>query len=188
VSQLIVSEFVTVDGVMEAPGGEPTHPHSGWVMDSMGQEQQTYKLAEVHEAGSLLIGRVTYESFVDAWPERTGEFADQMNSMPKHVVSSTLQDPEWNNTSVIRGHDLVEGVTALKAADAGPILVAGSATLVAALLEHNLVDELRLMVFPVLVGGGRRFFPESRLKQPLHLASLQRFATGVVVETYVPTR
>src|SRR3954453_8436455 len=144
-SKLIVSEFVTLDGVIEAPGGEPSHPHSGWVFDFMGPEQQDYKFQEVEEAGSHLLGRVTYEGFAGAWPDREGPFADKMNSMPKYVVSSTLEDPlEWNNSTMIRG-DVAEEVGKLKAQDGAPILVAGSATLVRALIENDLVDELRLM-------------------------------------------
>src|SRR5688500_8678859 len=99
--RIVVSEFVTLDGVMEAPGGEPGHPHSGWVFDFIGEEQLQYKLDEVLEAESLLIGRVTYESFAGAWPERSGQFADKMNAMPKYVVSTSLQNPEWHNTVVI---------------------------------------------------------------------------------------
>ena len=153
-SRLIVTEFVTLDGVMEAPGGEPTHPHSGWVGDYMSAEQLQYKLDEVLEAESLLIGRVTYEGFASAWPEREGEFADKMNSMPKYVVSSTLSGPlEWNNSTLVQG-DVAEEVGKLKQQDGGPILVAGSATLVQSLIENDLVDELRLMVFPVMIGGG----------------------------------
>ena len=122
---LIVSEFVTLDGVMEAPGGEPSHPLSGWVIDYSVAEQEQYKLQEVLEAETLLIGRVTYESFAEAWPTYEGEFADKMNSMPKIVVSKTLKDPHWGNTTVMTGN-VIEGVHALKAQDGGPILVAGS--------------------------------------------------------------
>ena len=123
---LIVTEFVTLDGVMEAPGGEPSHPHSGWVGDYAGPEQTAWKLAEVREAGALLLGRVTYEGFAAAWPAREGEFADVMNSIPKHVVTSTLADPlEWSNATVLGG-DLATGVGRLKAEDGGPVLVAGS--------------------------------------------------------------
>lgn len=186
-AKLIVSEFVTLDGVMEAPGGEPGHPHGGWVFDFMGPEQLDYKLAEVREAGSLLIGRATYQSFAGAWPSRTGEFADKMNELPKHVVSTTLRDPDWSNTAVLRG-DLAAAVARLKAQEGGPILVLGSRTLVHALMELDLVDEYRLMTFPVLVGGGRRLFPEAGRKAVLHLADSRRFGTGVVVSTYLPAR
>jgi dihydrofolate reductase len=186
VSKLIVTEFVTLDGVMEAPGGEPTHPHSGWVFDYMSPEQQQYKLDEVLEAGSHLLGRVTYESFAGAWPEREGEFADKMNSMPKYVVSSTLEEPlEWNNSTLVQG-DLAEEVRKLKEQDGGPILVAGSATLVHSLIENNLVDELRVMVFPVMIGGGKRPFPESRQRKAFKLTDTRTFGSGVAVLTYEP--
>lgn len=157
--ELIVSEFVTLDGVMEAPGGERTHPHTGWVGDFFTEEFGAYKSDEVFEAESLLLGRVTYESFAGAWPTYEGAMADRMNSMHKDVVSSTLKDPEWANTTVI-GADVASDVAALKAGDGGPILVAGSARLVQELLRCNLVDELRLQVFPILLGSGFRFWPE----------------------------
>ena len=182
-SKVVVSEFVTLDGVMEAPGGEPGHPHSGWVFDFMSDEQLQYKLQEVLEAESLLIGRVTYESFAGAWPERSGEFADKMNAMPKYVVSTTLKDPKWNNTTVI-GDNVVGEVRRLQQHGGGPILVGGSRTLVQTLMEHDLVDEWRLMIFPVVLGSGRRLFPESRSKTVLRLVDTKPFASGVVVHTY----
>jgi dihydrofolate reductase len=174
---LIVSEYVTLDGVMEAPGGEPGHPHTGWVFDYEDDEQIAHKHQEVIAAGTLLIGRVTYESFAGAWPDYEGDFADRMNAMPKVVVSSTLTDPEWNNTTLLRG-DVVQGVTKLKAEDGGPILVQGSATLVHALLEHELVDELRLLVFPVTVGSGVRLFPESTKKVAWTPTGSRTFPSG----------
>ena len=186
--KLIVSEFVTLDGVMEAPGGEPTHPHSGWVFDFMSEEQQQYKLQETLEAEALLLGRVTYEGFAAAWPERDGEFADKMNSMPKYVASTTLSGAglEWSNSQVIEG-DVVAGVRRLKEEVGGPILVAGSQTLVHTLIGAGLVDELRLMVFPVLLGSGKRVFPsDSPDKTALKLADSQTFESGVVVLTYHP--
>jgi dihydrofolate reductase len=187
-SKLIVSEFVTLDGVMEAPGGEPTHPHSGWVFDFMGPEQQQYKLDEVREAESLLLGRVTYEGFSEAWPEREGEFADKMNSMPKHVVSSTLSEPlEWSNSTLMHG-DVAGEVAKLKQQDGGPILVAGSQTLLHSLIENDLVDEYRLMVFPVLLGSGKRWYPESPDKRVLKLVDTKPFESGVVVHHYHPAR
>jgi dihydrofolate reductase len=185
-SELIVTEFMTLDGVVEAPGGEPGHPHSGWVMDFVGPEQMAYKLDEVLAAESLLIGRVTYEGFAAAWPERDGEFADKMNDMPKHVVSSTLTEPlAWNNSTVISG-DVAAAVARLKQEGEEPILVAGSVTLVRFLLEHGLVDELRLMVFPVLVGGGLRCFPESGQKQQFRLRDSTTFPSGVAAHSYHP--
>jgi dihydrofolate reductase len=183
-SKLIVSEFVTLDGVIEAPGGEPTHPHTGWVFDFMGPEQERYKLDEVREAKSLLLGRVTYEGFSAAWPDREGEFAEKMNTMPKYVVSSSLSEPlGWSNSTVISG-DVAGEVSKLKQRDGGPILVAGSQTLVHSLIENDLVDEYRLMVFPVLLGSGKRLFPDSPDKRPLALADSERFDSGVVVHTY----
>lgn len=182
-SEIVVSEFLTLDGVMEAPGGEPGHPHSGWVVDYAGPEYIEYKLDEVRWAESLLIGRVTYESFAGAWPQRTGEFADKMNAMPKHVVSTTLRDPQWSNCRVI-DTDVVGAVRRLGQRPGGPILVAGSRTLVQTLAEHDLVDEYRLMIFPVVVGGGRRLFPETLRKQALRLVDTRSFSTGVVVHAY----
>lgn len=184
-SKLIVTEFVTLDGVMEAPGGEPTHPHSGWVGPHHSGESLDYKLNEALEAESHLLGRVTYESFAGAWPKREGQFADKINSMPKYVVSSTLRDPEWNNTHVLSG-DVATEVTTLKQETDGPILVAGSATLVHSLLENDLVDELRLMVFPVTIGGGIRPFPDSRQKRQFKLTDTRAFDTGVAVHAYEP--
>jgi dihydrofolate reductase len=185
-SKLIVTEFVTLDGVMEAPGGEPTHPHSGWVFDFIGPEQEQYKLEEVLEAEAHLLGRVTYESIAGAWPQRSGEFADHINAMPKYVVSSTLSDPlEWNNSTLIQGNAAAE-VAKLKQREGGPILVAGSCTLVHSLIENDLVDELRLMVFPVIVGGGKRPFPGERQKKSFELSDTRKFDSGVAVNTYEP--
>ena len=179
--KLIVSEFVTLDGVMEAPGGEPGHPHSGWVFDFVSPEQERYKLDEVMEAEALLLGRVTYEGFAGAWPERGGTFADKMNGMPKYVVSTSLEAPEWSNTTVIKD---VKEVAGLKDRDGGPIIVAGSRRLVHCLMEHELVDEYRLMVFPVVLGSGARLFPETPDKTPLKLAGTQTFDSGVAVHSY----
>ena len=203
--KIIVSEFVTLDGVMEASGGEPGHPHSGWVRDFISPEQLRYKLDEVLEAESLLIGRVTYESFAAAWPERSdhghradpdveraaelrsemSRFADKMNAMPKHVVSTTLRNPQWNNSRVVKG-DVPWEVARLKQHDGGPMLVAGSRTLVHTLMQHDLVDEYRLMVFPVVLGSGRRLFPEPQHKTVLRLGARGAFSSGVVVHTYHP--
>lgn len=181
--KLVVSEFVSIDGVMEAPGGEPGYAHSGWVIDFMGPEQIQYKLDEVLEAESQLIGRVTYESFADAWPQRDGVFADRMNSMPKHVVSTSLRDPAWANCTVISS-DVVGAIQRLRDGEGGPILVPGSRTLVHTLFEHDLVDELRLMVMPVILGSGRRLYPETPRKNALRLIDERAFSTGVVVLTY----
>ena len=181
--KLIVSEFVSLDGVMEAPGGEPGHPHSGWVFDFVSPEQEAYKLSETLESETLLLGRVTYEGFAAAWPGRGGEFADKMNAMPKRVASTTLSALDWNNSTVIDG-DVPDAISQLKQSDGGPILVAGSCTLVHTLLEHDLVDELRLMVFPLALGSGLRVFPETDRKTVLALAETKAFDSGVVVNTY----
>jgi dihydrofolate reductase len=182
---LIVSEFVSLDGVMEAPGGEQGYAHSGWVFNFMGPEQLRYKLDEVREAESLLLGRVTYQGFAAAWPTRDGEFADKMNTMPKHVVTTTLKHLDWKNSSIINHHVEAE-VAKLKKGTGGPILVAGSRTLVRTLMEHSLVDEYRLMVFPVILGSGRRLFQESKDKITLQLSETQAFPTGVIIQTYRP--
>ena len=181
--KLIVTEFVSLDGVMEAPGGEPGHTHTGWTMDYHDEEQIRYKLEETLEAEALLIGRVTYESFASAWPERGGDFADKMNAMPKHVVSTTLTDPEWNNTTVISGN-VPQEVAKLKEGDRGPIVIAGSRTLVHSLIPHDLIDEFRLMIFPVTVGSGARLWPESPDKMALELADTRKYDSGVVVNVY----
>jgi dihydrofolate reductase len=181
--RLFVTEFVTLNGVMEAPGGEPTHPFTGWVEPYFCDEVAAYKLRETLESELLLIGRVTYESFAGAWPTYEGEFADKMNSMPKAVVSSTLTDPEWANTTVLGG-DLVESVTRLKAETSGAIQVAGSCQLVHALLDADLVDELHLMVFPVTIGAGLRVFPDTLRKATWHQIDSRPFPSGARIDTY----
>ena len=187
-SRLIVSEFVSLNGVTEAPGGEPTHPHSGWTFKSIyGDDHYEYKDEELREAESLLLGRKTYDGFSAAWPERDGSFADKINSMPKYVVSSTLSDPEWENTTVLSG-DPIEEVSRLRDADAGPILVNGSAQLVHALSEAGLVDEYRAMVHPVLVADGLRMFPDPAELTKLRLADVRTYDSGVALMTYRPAR
>jgi dihydrofolate reductase len=182
-SKLIVSEFVSLNGVMEAPGGEQTHPHTGWTFESIyGDDHYAYKSEELEETESLLLGRKTYEGFAAAWPGREGEFADKFNSMPKYVVSSTLTDPEWNNTTVISFEDVAK----LRDADAGPIAVHGSAQLVHALTEADLVDEYHAMVHPVLIAEGLRMFPYTSDLRKLRLADSRTYDSGVVLLIYVP--
>jgi dihydrofolate reductase len=181
---VIVSEFVTLDGVMEAPGGEPTHPHTGWVVPSGTPDLFQYKLEETLAAESLLLGRVTYESFASSWPDREGEFAEKMNAMPKHVATSRPGELGWNATA-LEG-DVATAVRALRDGDGGPLLVAGSAMLVHTLLQAGLVDELRLMVFPVAIGGGLRVFPEDRGKVEVRLDDVVRFDSGVLLLVYRP--
>jgi dihydrofolate reductase len=183
-SKLIVSEFVSLNGVMEAPGGEHTHPHSGWTFKSIyGDDHYAYKGAEIEEAESLLLGRKTYEGFAEAWPAREGEFADKINAMPKHVVSSTLTDPEWENTTVLSG-DPIESVTKLRDESDGPILINGSAQLVHALGAAGLVDEWRAMVHPVLIADGLRMFPNPGEMQKLKLSESITYDSGVALLIY----
>src|ERR671922_1830305 len=147
--RIIVTEFVSVDGVMEDPGGAEDFKYGGWSFEfSRGDEGDKFKLDETADSAALLLGRTTYEGFADAWPSREGEFADKFNSMPKYVVSSTLRDPDWTNSTVLEG-DLVEEVSKLRRDPDGDVVVHGSAQLVQSLLENDLVDEVRLMVFPV---------------------------------------
>ncbi len=183
-ARLIVSEFVSLNGVMEAPGGEPTHPHTGWTFEShYDDDHYPYKLEEAEEAGSLLLGRKTYEGFSAAWPEREGAFADKLNSMPKYVVSSTLTDPEWENTTVLAG-DPVAAARELKETAPGPILLNGSAQLAHALTEAGLVDEFRAMVHPVLIADGLRMFPDPAEMRKLRLKDAIAYNSGVALLIY----
>jgi dihydrofolate reductase len=167
--RLVVSEFITLDGVADDPGGAEEFDRGGWAFRfERGPEGDKFKLDEVMAGDAMLLGRVTYEGFAEAWPSRTGEFADKMNGMPKYVVSRTLHDPSWANTTVIDG-DLADAVTELKREVEGDILVAGSIQLVRALLEQGLVDELRLMVFPTVLGAGKRLFGDTDVPVPLRL-------------------
>jgi dihydrofolate reductase len=187
-SKVIVSEFVSLNGVMEAPGGEPTHPHTGWTFQSIyGEDHYAYKDEEIQEAEFLLLGRKTYEGFAAAWPkrDRSDPFTDKINSMPKYVISSTLTDPEWENTTVLSG-DPIEEVSKLRDADGGPILVNGSAQLVHALVDADLVDEYRAMVHPVLVADGLRMFPDPGDMKKLRLADVKTYDSGVALLIYVP--
>jgi dihydrofolate reductase len=184
--RIVVTEFVSLDGVMEDPGGSENFAQGGWSFKiSRGDEGDKFKLDETFASEALLLGRVTYEGFAEAWPSRDGEFADKFNNMPKYVVSSTLGDPEWNNTTVLRG-DLVEEVEKLKREQDGDIVVHGSARLVQTLIEHDLVDELRLMVYPVVLGGGKRLFGETSDKKPLRLVESKVVGDGVSILIYRP--
>jgi dihydrofolate reductase len=182
--KLVVTEFVSLDGVMQAPGGED-FKYPGWTFAfDRGEDGNQFKLQETLESEAILIGRVTYESFAGAWPSREGEFADKFNSMPKYVVSSTLENPEWNNTTVIKG-DAVEAASKLKEEIDGIIQVPGSLRLVQALIEADLVDELHLMVFPVVLGTGRRLFGETSEKSNWRLTEAKPVGPeGVLVLIY----
>jgi len=188
-ADLIVSALVTLDGVMEAPGGEPGHPHTGWAHPYMGDEQIALKYQETLDAEALLIGRVTYESSAGAWPGYEGESADRMNGMPKHVISSTLVNPAWTNTTVIPGDgNIVPAVESLKRQAVKPILVEGSISLVHTLANAGLVDLYRLLIFPVTVGSGRRLFAGSPNKTELELVTSKALANGTVMQEYRPAR
>src|SRR4051794_2935948 len=169
--RIIVTEFVSLDGVMEAPGGDDNFVRGAWTFEfDRGDDGNQFKVDETMGSTALLLGRRTYEGFAAAWPERDGEFADKFNQMPKYVVSSTLTNPSWTNTHVLAG-DLVDDIARLKREQEGDIVVHGSATLVQGLLENDLVDELRLMVFPLVLGSGKRLFAGTSDKKRLTLAS-----------------
>ena len=186
--KLVVTEFVSLDGVMQAPGGEDFR-YPGWTFDfDRGEDGNLFKLDETLETDALLIGRVTYESFAGAWPSREGKFADKFNSMPKYVVSSTLEDPEWNNTTVLKGN-AVAAASKLKQDIDGIVQVPGSLRLVQALIEADLVDELHLMVFPVVLGTGRRLFGETSEKSDWRLTEAKPVGPdGVLVMIYERAR
>ncbi len=184
--RIVVTEFMSLDGVVEDPGGSEDFKHGGWSFEiSRGDEGDQFKLDELLDSAALLLGRVTYEGFAAAWPEREGEFADKFNSMPKYVVSSTLEDPEWSNSTVLSG-DVVEEVSKLRQEQDGNIVVHGSVQLAQALLENDLVDELRLMVFPVVLGSGKRIFGETSDKKPLQLTNSKTVGDGVTILVYEP--
>ncbi|MFC0526062.1 dihydrofolate reductase family protein [Phytohabitans kaempferiae] len=178
--RIVVTEFISLDGVVEAPGGEDfKYPNWSFEFDR-GEEGERFKIDEALGASAQLLGRHTYEGFAAAWPQEEGELADKLNAMPKYVVSRTLTDPTWNNTRVLAG-DLVEEVSRLKAEVEGDISVAGSIQLVQGLIEHDLVDELHLMTFPVLLGTGRRLFGETSDKSAWELTEVLTFGAGVLV-------
>jgi dihydrofolate reductase len=184
--RIVVTEFISLDGVIEAPGGGEGFAHAGWTFEiPRGEEGDKFKLDEVMDAEAQLLGRVTFEGFAAAWPSMQGPFADKFNSMPKYVVSSTLESPEWNNSTVLKG-DVAEEVSKLRESVDGDVLVAGSGQLVQALLEHNLVDELHLMVFPVVLGQGKRLFGATSDKKRLRLADSKIVGEGIAVLTYRP--
>src|SRR6266852_2991266 len=182
--KIVVTEFVSLDGVMEDPGGDGNFKHKGWTFKfNRGEAGEKFKVDETRDSEALLLGRVTYEGFAAAWPSIEGEFADKFNSMPKYVVSSTLQEAKWNNSTVLRG-EVVENVSKLRQGPSGDIVVHGSAQLVQSLLEHDLVDELRLMVFPVVLGTGKRLFSDRSDKKRLRLADSKTVGDGIAILIY----
>jgi dihydrofolate reductase len=188
VRRVVVSEFVSLDGVVEDPS---------WTLQFSSEEQEKYKFAELAAADALLLGRMTYEEFAAAWPTmmnqydgprqaELGEYAEMMNGYPKHVVSRTLQEPlEWNNSTLVRGN-VAEEINELKQRPGKDILVFGSAALAGTLLDHDLIDEYRIMVFPIVVGSGKHLFEDGIDTKVLKLAKTETFGSGVVVLTYEP--
>jgi dihydrofolate reductase len=185
-ARIVVTEFISLDGVVEDPGGSEDFKYGGWSFEfNRGEEGDKFKLDEALSADALLLGRVTYEGFAAAWPSREGEFADKFNGMPKYVVSSTLEEPEWSNSTVLKG-DVVEEVSKLRQGPDGDIVVHGSAQLVQTLIAHDLVDELRLMVFPVVLGAGKRLFGDTSDRKRLRLTDSKAVGDGVAILTYEP--
>jgi len=205
--KLIVSEFVSLDGVMQGPGGAEEDrsggfEHGGWSLQFMNEEAMEFKSDELFSMGAILIGRRTYEIFAGAWPSLTDEdivkmikegggdaeanpFADRMNSLPKYVASTTLKQVEWNNSTLIK--NVAEDVAKLKQEAGEDIVVSGSGGLVQTLMHHDLVDEYQLMVFPIVLGSGKRLFQDASDTKGLKLAASKTFRSGVVVLTYEPT-
>jgi dihydrofolate reductase len=186
--KIIVTEFITLDGVVEAPGGNETpHPHGGWMSTYNSPETGKYKVDELAGVDALLLGRNTYENFAAFWPSQTDAgFGVPINRMPKYVVSRSLQKMEWNNSHILR--DVAKDVAALKQSDGGNILVYGSATLAKALLHHDLIDELRLLLYPVSIGGGLRLFDDNRELKKFELKHSHAFPNGVLILEYQPIR
>lgn len=185
--KIVVSEYVSLDGVMEDPGGGEKSAHGGWSFQFWSEEAAKFKFDELFASDALLLGRVTYEGFAKAWPAMKDEagFADRMNSLPKYVVSTTLHTAEWNNSRLIK-ENIVEEISRLKQQPGQDILVAGSCALVQTLIQHGLVDEYKLMVHPVVLGGGKRLFGGGTAMQVLKLVGTQTFSSGIVALSYEP--
>jgi dihydrofolate reductase len=182
--RIVVTEYISVDGVVEAPSGSETFERVGWTdAFTRGPEGDQFKWDETSASDALLLGRVTYDGFAPVWPQIPGEFADKFNSMPKYVISSTLENPEWNNTTVLRG-DVVEEATKLKEKYEGDIVVHGSPQLAQTLIEHDLVDAIHLQVYRVIVGAGKRLFAETSVTKRLRLAEAKTVGDGVHILIY----
>jgi dihydrofolate reductase len=188
-ARIVVSQFVSLDGVLEDPGGSEGWERGGWAFKyERGPEGDQFKLDEVMASDALLLGRVTYEGFAEAWPSRSGDFADKFNGMRKYVVSGSMDAAEWNNSVVVKPDQIVETVTKLRQEPGGDVLVNGSAQLVEALRANDLVDEYRLMVFPLVIGAGKRLFGETSEAVSLKLTASQPVGPdGVVILTYAPS-
>jgi dihydrofolate reductase len=181
--RIVVTEFISVDGVVEDPGGAEDYKYGGWSLEINRGEGDQFKVDETMASDAQLLGRVTYEEFAKAWPSRDGEFADKFNEMPKYVVSSTLENPEWTNSTVVTG-DLAEAVSKLKDQYDGDIVVHGSPQLVQALIDQDLVDALHLMVFPLVLGSGKRLFGTTGDKKTLKLTDSKVVGDGVAILIY----
>jgi dihydrofolate reductase len=182
--RIVVTEYISVDGVVEAPSGDESFERVGWAdAFDRGPEGEQFKWDETRTSDALLLGRVTYDGFAPVWPQYEGEFADKFNSMPKYVISSTLADPEWANTTVLRG-DVVEEVTKLKEQYEGDIVVHGSPQLAQTLIEKDLVDAIHLQVYPVIVGAGKRLFDETSAAKRLRLVEAKTVGDGVHILIY----
>jgi dihydrofolate reductase len=190
--KIVATEFISLDGVIEDPGGSEDFVHGAWTFEfDRGDEGNKFKLDEVMEAEAQLLGRVTYEGFADSWPEREGDpdmgdFAKKMNSMPKYVYSTTLDSADWENSTILSG-DFADAIRTAKDEVDGILLVAGSASLVQGLIANDLLDELRLMVFPVTLGGGKRLFADDGNKVPLALTDARTVGAGIQLLTYERT-
>ena len=187
--KLVATEYVSLDGVVEAPGGGEDFRHAGWTFEiDRGEEFEKFKLYETLDSEALLLGRVTYEIFAASWPSMEGEIADKLNAMPKYVVSSTLEEPlDWNNSTVLEG-DVAEEVSRLRQELDGEIVVHGSPRLTQTLLEHDLLDELRMTVFPLVLGRGKRLFGETSDKKRLRLTDSKTVGDGIAILIYEPAR
>ena len=186
--KIVVSENVSLDGVIQDPAGDEGFRVGGWVGRITDREEVAkVTLDEALGTEALLLGRRTYEWFAARWPSRSGELADRLNSLPKYVVSSTLQDPDWNNSTVLKG-EVVDEVSKLKQELNGEVVVPGSFQLLRTLMEHDLVDELRLKIYPVVLGAGKRLFGETSDKKPMRLLDIQTLGDGIAFLTYQPVR
>jgi dihydrofolate reductase len=188
--KIVISENVSLDGVIQDPTGEEGFRLGGWFAQIGDKDREAWAQVELDEAlgtEALLLGRRSYEFFAARWASRSGEWADRLNSLPKYVVSSTLEDPDWNNSTVLKG-DVVNEVSKLKQRVNGDIVVYASGQLVHTLIEHDLVDELRLMIYPFVLGAGERLFGETSDKKPMRLVDARTVGDGLAFLTYQPVR
>jgi dihydrofolate reductase len=188
--KIVISENVSLDGVIQDPTGEEGFRLGGWFGQIRDKDREAWTQVELDEAlgtEALLLGRRSYDWFAARWASRSGEWADRLNSLPKYVVSSTLEDPDWNNSTVLNG-DVVNEVSKLKQRVNGDIVVYASGRLVHTLLEHDLVDELRLMIYPFVLGAGERLFGETSGKKPMRLVGTRTVGDGLAFLTYQPVR